>query len=107
MILGVSGFAVAGEDAAAAEAAPELAVPFPNPTPSVSTLWLTLPRPAASGRAAVYDLRGREVALLHEGPLLAGRHPVEVDAGAWPAGTYVVRADVGYTVLAQRLVVAR
>jgi protocatechuate 3,4-dioxygenase beta subunit len=107
VILGVAGFVVGDEGSAPAEAAPTLGAPFPNPTPSVSTLWLTLPRPAQKVRAAVYDVRGREMAVLHEGPLLAGRHPVEVDASDWPAGTYIVRTDVGYTVLAERLAVIR
>ena len=106
LIVGVQGLATASETAPV-QAVPELAVPFPNPTPSVSTLWLTLPSQKDRVRVAAFDLLGREMAVLHEGPLLAGRHAVEIDASSWPAGTYVVRADVGYTVLAQRLVVAR
>jgi hypothetical protein len=48
------------------------------------------------GRAhlAVYDVRGREVALLQSGPVAAGTHVRTFDAAALPAGTYwfVLRA---------------
>ncbi len=106
VVLGISGFPVSTEGTPA-EAAPTLGTPFPNPTPSVTTLWLTLPRPASRARVALFDVTGREVRALHAGPLLAGRHPVEIDASDLAAGRYVVRADVGHDVLVQELTVAR
>lgn len=106
IVIGVTGLATA------AEATPDvpkasLGVPFPNPTPSVATLWLTLARPQADVRVALLDLMGREVRRLHAGPLLSGRHPVEVDASDLAPGTYAVRADVGFDVLVQPLTVQR
>lgn len=56
---------------------------------------------------ALFSVRGREVRPLHTGPLLAGRHPVEVDASDLAPGIYAVRADVGATILLQTPTVAR
>lgn len=107
IVIGVTGLATASETTPATPQ-PSLAVPFPNPTPSVSTAWLVLPRAASRARVGLYDVTGREVQRLHDGPLIAGRHPVEVDASALAPGTYVVRADVGTgTLLVQPLTVAR
>lgn len=51
-----------------------LGEPFPNPfNPSV-TLPVELARPAEDLRLEIVDLAGRRLALLHEGPLAAGRH---------------------------------
>lgn len=46
-------------------------------------------------RLSVHDVRGREVALLHEGRLAAGVHHRVFDAGRLPAGTYWFRLRAG------------
>lgn len=71
----------------------------PNPFRDGTRLALRLDRPAAA-TVAVYDVLGRRVALLHEGPLAAGRHVLAWDGtGAsgqrLAAGLYVVRAVAG------------
>jgi protocatechuate 3,4-dioxygenase beta subunit len=96
----------------AAEAAPPvprvtLTTPFPNPTPSVTTLWLTLPRGEQRVRVAVYDVDGAERVTLHNGPLLGGRHAVELDGSELRPGTYVVRADVGNEILIETVTIVR
>ena len=59
-------------------------------------------------RAAVYDALGREVAVLHDGPLAAGTSvALSVETSALAPGVYIVRAQGESTSLTQRLTVAR
>ena len=62
----------------------------PNPALGAATAWVTLDR-AADVRVAVYDLLGREVAVVAEGRFAAGETPVALATDALPAGLYVVR----------------
>ncbi len=78
----------------------------PHPARSQTALALTLDR-AADVRVEVFDVLGRPVARLAEGPLGAGTHRVAVDAGGWPAGTYLVRATADGRSATLALVVAR
>lgn len=64
---------------------------YPNPLASHATVGLDLPT-AQAVRVAVFDLLGREVAVLHNGPLAAGGHDLVLDAARLPSGVYVVRA---------------
>lgn len=80
---------------------PALAGPVPNPFNPSTVLELALPA-AGPVRAVVYDLAGRRVRVLHDGPLPAGRHALRwdgrADGGAPVAsGSYrvVVRAGGG------------
>jgi hypothetical protein len=61
---------------------------YPNPFTSASIIEFNLP-----GRthvtARVFDVMGRQVALLHDGALEAGRHSVTFDGSELPAGTYL------------------
>ncbi|MDX1547144.1 MAG: hypothetical protein R3247_09160, partial [Rhodothermales bacterium] len=53
-------------------------------------------------RVEVYDVAGRRVALLHDGPLPAHEaHAFTFDAGRLPSGLYLYRA-VGETFTASR-----
>ena len=61
---------------------------------------------AAEVRAAVYDVLGREVAVLHGGPLAAGSHWLAFD-GDLPAVVYLVRAAGDGVRAAQRVTVVR
>jgi hypothetical protein len=63
----------------------------PNPVTTTGTVALTLPAAALSARVAVYDVLGREVGVVLERPLPAGRHTLDLPAGL-PAGVYLVRA---------------
>ncbi|MCC2545649.1 family 10 glycosylhydrolase [Hymenobacter sp. BT175] len=68
----------------------------PNPFSQSTRIAFTLPR---AGRAAlqVYDLTGRLVATLREGPQAAGRQEVEWEANSQPAGVYILmlRTEAG------------
>jgi hypothetical protein len=63
----------------------------PNPFNPVTTIELAC-RGDAPLRLEVFDLLGRRVATLHDGPILAGRHVFRWDAASRASGLYVVRA---------------
>ncbi len=79
---------------------------YPNPFASRTTLGFGLPA-ATEVRLAVYDVLGREVAVLADGRLEAGAHEVAFDGAALPAGTYLVRLVAGGAVHTQRLTLLR
>ncbi|PAP78797.1 hypothetical protein BSZ37_15095 [Rubrivirga marina] len=80
--------------------------PAPNPTRTHTTLRFALGAPAHV-RLAVYDVRGRRVAVLADGVRAAGEHAVPFDASGLAAGTYVVRLDAGRQSQTARLTVTR
>ena len=71
----------------------------PNPGPGVRTFAFTMGQ-AGSARLNVYDVSGRLVARLAEGPMAAGPHRVQwsgrTDAGA-PVGTGIYFARLEST----------
>jgi hypothetical protein len=77
----------------------------PNPFTHAATVTLALP---AQGEARVeaYDVLGREVAVLHDGPLAAGRHPLALGDGLAP-GLYLVRAETGEQAITLRVTKSR
>jgi len=77
-----------------------------NPASGPVRLSLTVAE-AGPAEVAAYDALGRRVAVLHEGPMAAGTHPLTLDASGLPAGVYVVRARVGDVQVAQRVTVLR
>ena len=62
----------------------------PNPSDGTTAVRFALPE-RADVRLAVYDLLGREVARLANGPHEAGRHTARFDGSRLPSGVYVVR----------------
>lgn len=76
---------------------------YPNPFRSEATVAFVLDRPADVA-VEVYDVMGRRVAVLHEGPLGVQRHAFAFRPGALPAGVYTVRVH-GAGVHATRSVV--
>ncbi len=100
---GYAGLLGAGRiDAAAAVGAtisatpPSMAIPSlrcgPNPFNAVTVIGFTLAK-AATVDLAVYDLRGRRLAVLARGPRGADAHETAWDATGLPSGTYLVRLD--------------
>ncbi len=78
-----------------------LGAPYPNPSYGSATLPLALPA-ATEVRVAVYDVLGRAVAVVHDGPLASGAHTLSLDTAALPLGIYSVRATAGGFTTAQR-----
>ncbi len=91
---------------ASAAAAPTGVVVAPNPFSSQTTLRYTVETPSAV-RLAVYDVLGREVAVLVDGTLEAGAHTATLDASRLAPGAYVYRLQTGDTVTTGRLTLAR
>ncbi len=89
----------------------ELRGAAPNPAANRTVVALTMPR---SGHAAinVYDLRGRIVQTLHDGPLTTGSHQMEWDTrdhqGQLVAsGSYFLRMSTAYGTQSRKVAVAR
>lgn len=77
---------------------------FPNPTDGAATLALDLPD-GASAHVRLHDallLPVREVAT--QTALPAGRHTWQLDLADLPAGIYLVRVQVGETVMTEKVV---
>ncbi len=79
----------------------------PSPARAAASIDFALPA-AARVRLSVFDLQGREVAVLADGDVSAGRHTATWDGrtahGAAPAGLYFVRLVASGRVLTQRFV---
>lgn len=67
---------------------------YPNPFNPSTTIRFDLPQ-AAKVRLAVYDMLGREVALLADEERPAGQHSVRFDAGKLSSGMYIFRLQAG------------
>ena len=65
---------------------------YPNPFNPQTTIGYALPR-AADVRLAVYDVLGRQVALLAEGFRPAGRHEAVFDGAGLASGLYFYRLE--------------
>ena len=76
---------------------------YPNPFRQRATIEYRLP---ASGhvRLTVYDVLGRELAVLVDERKSAGSHSAKLDASSWPSGVYLYRLEAGNQVASGRLV---
>lgn len=85
----------------------ELSQNYPNPfNPSTQIVYGV---PSASNvRLEVYDMLGRQVAVLVNGESMpAGRHTVRFDASRFASGVYVYRLQVGDKVMTRRMVLIK
>lgn len=101
----LSGLATPNEDGAAA-AGFGLAPVYPNPVRGTAAVAFELDRSQAAA-VTVYDLLGREVAVLARGEQPAGRTTVAFDTASLPAGVYVVRLEGETASAARKVVVVR
>ena len=76
---------------------------YPNPFNPTTTFAWTMPR-AASIRLALYDVMGRESAVVYEGLSAAGRHEFVFDARDLPTGVYFARLEMAGKSLSVRKV---
>lgn len=58
-------------------------------------------------RVAVYDVLGREAAVLHDGPRAPGAHRLPLDLARLAPGLYVLRAEAAGSAATVRLAVTR
>jgi hypothetical protein len=75
---------------------------YPNPFNPSTVIQYALPQPGAV-RLNVYDMMGRKVATLVDGPKAAGYHQVVFDARHLGSGAYMYRLEAGNAVLARTL----
>ena len=75
---------------------------YPNPFNPTTTIVFVIPK---SERVAlkIYDQLGREVAVLLESELAAGRHTVVFDAKNLASGVYIYRLQAGAYVLQKQM----
>ncbi len=91
--------------ASAGVAGVELGAVAPNPSSGGARVSYGVPE-AGVVRVSVVDVRGREVAVLVDGPVSAGRHEAGLGGGL-AAGVYVVRLEAAGEVLTRQAVVVR
>jgi len=84
--------------------------PSPNPTPR-GTLFSVYAREDAAARITVFDVTGREVAVVFDGRLARGDHALAWDgvssSGEAASGVYFLRLESGSDREMQRIVLAR
>jgi hypothetical protein len=84
---------------------------YPNPARLSGASVVTVPfrlAEATQVRVVVYDVLGREVAVLADEAMEAGSYEVAwPEAGSLPAGTYLVRMTAGSVVQTERLTLVR
>ncbi len=97
---------VDSEDEVTEPSAFALGEPYPNPAADGVTVPVVL-GDAAEVSGTVFDVLGREVARLADGPMEAGRHALTLDGAALPAGVYLVRATSGEDAVTRRFTVMR
>ena len=79
---------------------------YPNPFNPSTVIRYQLPA-AGSVRLVVYDMLGREVAVLVNETKNAGVHHVTFDAGGLASGVYLYRLQAGDFVQARKLMLVR
>lgn len=77
---------------------------YPNPFNASTTITFTVTA-AAHVRISVYNLMGREVALLMEGMMGAGLHQIKWDEGGIGSGVYLVALECNGVVQGMRKVI--
>ena len=75
---------------------------YPNPFNPSTQINFNLDQ-AGWVQLSVYDLLGRKIHVLVEGPLSAGYHDYRFDASTLSSGTYVVRLEQGGKVYSQKI----
>ncbi len=97
---------VSAEDDASAPQTAALSAAHPNPFRGAATVTLALPE-AQRVEVALFDVLGRRVAVLHDGPLASGTHALTLDGAGLPSGVYVVRAQSERFTASRRVTVVR
>jgi len=79
---------------------------YPNPFNAATTLSFQLAIPA-NVKLVVYDLLGREIAILVNGYLETGNYAIDFDAGGLSSGVYFYRLRAGDAVETRRMVLLK
>ena len=84
----------------------ELSSNYPNPFNPATQIRFGLPQ-AAAVRLAVFDVLGREVAVLVEGRLPAGWHEATFEAADLPSGVYLYQLDAEGQMLSRTMLLMK
>ena len=76
---------------------------YPNPFAGAATIAYEIPN-TSHVVLRVYDILGRELAVLVDERQSAGPHSAKLDASSWPSGVYLYRLEAGNRVATGRLV---
>jgi hypothetical protein len=79
---------------------------YPNPFNPQTTIGYVLAE-AGAVRLVVYDVLGRQVAVLVDGVRPAGRHEVTFEAANLPTGVYLYRIDAGTFIQTRRMLLVK
>jgi len=79
---------------------------YPNPFNSVASINYTL-KESGVMQVAIYDISGRNVAVLQDGWMAAGKHDVVWDASQFPSGVYICRLNSGGVTASTKLTLVR
>ena len=79
---------------------------YPNPFQNETTLKFKIPK-QAKVKLNVFDLSGKEVAVLVNGKLSSGDHKVLFSAQNLPSGVYYYRLQAGEFLDTKKLIVSR
>ena len=79
---------------------------FPNPVASTARVDFELDE-AGSASLRLFDVTGREVAVLAEGDFAAAQHSASLNVSALASGVYVLRLEAGGEIATARLAVVR
>lgn len=77
---------------------------YPNPARDEATLRLSIPREMTVG-IDLFDVLGRRVFSVDNGPRAAGDHSFTLPTAEWPPGVYLVRIQLDHLSETRRLVV--
>ena len=97
---------VSSEDPATPAGKLRLDPAAPNPF-AVATTFTFAVAETGPARLAVYDVLGREVAVLHDGPASEEGQTVTFEAGALPAGVYIARIEAAGVTQTRKVVLVR
>ena len=79
---------------------------YPNPFNPVTSIAFSLPA-TQNVNLAVYDVLGRRVATLVNGPLAAGQHQVQFNAASLPSGMYLYRLTTPAGAVSKKMVLLK
>lgn len=79
---------------------------FPNPSSGITCIPIES-KFGSNGSLKLYDLQGRLIETLFEGPIPQGEHRYYLHADQYPAGTYLIEWHSDYKVERQQLIIQR
>ena len=79
---------------------------FPNPFNPSTMIEFSMPA-SQSVTLKVYDITGKEVALLISGRMMGGKNSIRFDAGRLPSGVYIYKLETAGFVQAKKMVLMK